>query len=129
MNDDRCLRFAYWAAGQGNDPLSPPAAQIATFYTPGQSLQTIKGYRSCLASVLSRTGNAAAVQAKTIYDMITSVELQRPRMTLVLLQVGPRHCARGLTQVSLCSVTRGLSYTFDLENSLPLSHGLSQKTQ
>ena len=94
MNDDRWLRFAHWAAGQGNELLGPPAAQIASFYTPGQSLQTIKGYRSCLASVLSCTGNA-------IYDMITSVELQRPRMTPVLLQVGPRHCARGLKQASL----------------------------
>ena len=37
----------------------------------------------CLASVLSRTGMAAAVQAKTMSDMITSMELQRPRMTPV----------------------------------------------
>ena len=41
----------------------------------------MKGYRSWLASVLSRTSNAAAVQAKTISDMITSMELKRPRMT------------------------------------------------
>ena len=47
---------------------------------------TIKGYRSCLASVISRTGRAAAVQAKTISDMITSMELQKPRMTPVLPQ-------------------------------------------
>ena len=47
--------------------------------------QTIKGYRSCLASVLS-TGKAAAVQAKTISDMIMSVELQRLRLTPVLPQ-------------------------------------------
>ena len=58
---------------QGIDPLGPTAAQIAAllyylFDTHGLSPQTtsIKGYRSCLASVLSRTGNAAAVQAKTI---------------------------------------------------------------
>ena len=89
MYDDRWLRFAHWAAGQGNDPLGPPAAEIAAFHIPSQSLQTIKGYRSCLASVLSRTGNAAAVQAKTIYDIIISVELQRPRMTPVLPRVGP----------------------------------------
>ena len=41
---------------------------------------------SCLASVLSGTGKAAAVQAKTISDMITFLELQRPRLTSVLLQ-------------------------------------------
>ena len=29
--DDRWLRFARWAAGQGFDPLDPSAAQIAFF--------------------------------------------------------------------------------------------------
>ena len=38
------------------------------------------------ASVLKNTGKAAAVQSKTISDMITSLELLRPRLTLVLLQ-------------------------------------------
>ena len=31
MYDDRWLRFARWAAGQGFDPLDPSAAQIASF--------------------------------------------------------------------------------------------------
>ena len=56
MYDDRWLPFANWATGQGFDPLGPTAAQIATFLydlfdTHGLSPQTIKGYRSCLASV------------------------------------------------------------------------------
>ena len=56
--------------GYGFDLLGPTAAQIATFLyelfdTCGLSPQIIKGYRSCLASFLSRTGMAAAVQAKT----------------------------------------------------------------
>ena len=64
MYDNRWLRFAYWAT---------IAAQIAAFLyelfdTHGLSPQTIKGYRSCLALVLSRTGKAAGVQAKTISD-------------------------------------------------------------
>ena len=42
MYDDRWLRFTTWDTGRGFD-------------------QTIKGYRSCLASVLSRTGRAAEV--------------------------------------------------------------------
>ena len=42
MYDDRWLRFTTWHRGRGFD-------------------QTIKGYRSCLASVLSRTGRAAEV--------------------------------------------------------------------
>ena len=79
MYDDRWLRFTHWASGHGIDPLGPTAGQIATFLydlfdTHGLSPQTIKGYRSCLASVLNRTGKAAAVQAETISDMITSKE-------------------------------------------------------
>ena len=42
MYDDRWLRFTTWAIGRGFD-------------------QIIKGYRSCIASVLSRTGRAAEV--------------------------------------------------------------------
>ena len=84
MYNDRWLCFANWATGQGFDPLGTTAAQIASFLyelfdTHGLSPQTIKGYRSYLASVLNHTGRAAAVRAKTISDMIMSMELQRPR--------------------------------------------------
>ena len=71
------------------------------FDIPGLSPQSIKGYRSCLASVLSHTGMAAAVQAKMMSDMITSMELQRPRIPTV----GPRHYTRSLEQASLCTIT------------------------
>ena len=85
MYDDRWLRFTRWAAGQGFDLLSPTAAQIAFFLytlfdTQGLSPQTIKGYRTCLGSVLNRTGKARVVLHKTISDMFTSMELQRPRI-------------------------------------------------
>ena len=91
MYDDRWLRFARWAAGQGFDPLDPTAAQIASFLftlfdTHGLSPQTVKGYRTCLGSVLNRTGKAKVVMHKTISDMIASMELQRPRVTTVLPQ-------------------------------------------
>ena len=94
MYDDRWLRlnaFANWATGQGFDQLGLTAAQIAPFLydlfdTHGLSPQTIKGYRSRLTSVLSCTGKEAAVLAKIISDMIMSLELQRPRLTPVLLQ-------------------------------------------
>ena len=96
MYNNTWLCFAYWAAGRGFDPFGPTTAQIAAFLyylldTHGLSPQTMKGYRSCLASILSGTGKAAAVQAKTISDMITSMELQRPRITPVLPQwdLGP----------------------------------------
>ena len=58
MYDDMCLCLAIWATRKGFDPLGPTAAQIAAFLydlfdTHGLSPQTIKGYRSCLALVLS----------------------------------------------------------------------------
>ena len=89
--DDWWLRFARWAAGQGFDPLDPTAAQIASFLftlfdTHGLSPQTVKGYRTCLGSVLNQTGKAKVVLHKTISDMITSMELQRPRVKPVLPQ-------------------------------------------
>ena len=46
----------------------------------------MKGYRTCLVSVLNRTGKAKVVLHKTISDMISSMELQRPRVTPVLPQ-------------------------------------------
>ena len=86
MYDNRWLCFAHWATGQRFDPLGPKAAQIPTFLydlfdTHVLSPQTIKGYRSCLASVLSHKSKTATVQgeAKTISGMIMSMELQRPR--------------------------------------------------
>ena len=66
--------------------LKLPLLLYYLFDTHVLSPQTIKGYRSCLASVLNRTGKGASVQAKTSSDMITSMELQRPRTTLVLPQ-------------------------------------------
>ena len=90
MYDDRSLRFTRWAAGQGFDPLNPSAAQIASFlyslFDTGLSPQTIKGYRTCLGSVLNCTGKAKVVLHRTISDMIASMELQRPRVTPVLPQ-------------------------------------------
>ena len=55
MYDDQWLRFARWAAGQGFDPT---AALIASFLftlfdTHSLSPQTVKGYRTCLGSVLN----------------------------------------------------------------------------
>ena len=83
MYDDRWLHFTHWAAREGFDPLSPTAAQIATFLyslfaTHGSSPQTVKGFRTCLRLVLNRTGKAKVVQHKTVSNMIASMELQRP---------------------------------------------------
>ena len=87
MYDDRWLHFTHWATEQGIDPFGPTAIQIATrpiqfslFKTHGLSRQTVKGYRSCLASVLSHTGMAVVVQDRIISDMISSMKLERPRL-------------------------------------------------
>ena len=66
MYEDRWLLFAHWATGQGIDPLGPTALLYDLFDTHGLSSQTIKRYRSCLASVLNHTGKVATVQAKII---------------------------------------------------------------
>ena len=78
--DDKWLRYTHWATGQGIYPLLPTAAQIATFLyylfdNQGLTPKSIKRYRSCLALVLSHTGMAATVQAKTIisHDYIYGV--------------------------------------------------------
>ena len=91
MYDDRWCRFTRWAAGQGIDPLNPTAAQVASFLFDlfdihGLSPRTIKGYRTCISSVLNRTGKSRVVLHRTISDMIASMELQRPRATPVLPQ-------------------------------------------
>ena len=112
MYDDRWCRFTRWAAGQGIDPLDPTAGQVASFLfdlfdTHGLYPRTIKGYRTCIGSVLNRTGRAKVVLHRTISDMIASMELQRPRATPVLPQwdlgvvLGPK-------QASLRAFTGGL---------------------
>ena len=91
MYDVRWCRFTRWAAGQGIDPLNPTAAQVASFLFDlfdihCLSPRTIKGYRTCISSVLNRTGKSRVVLHRTISDMIASMELQRPRATPVLPQ-------------------------------------------
>ena len=91
MYNDRWLCFTHWPARKGFDPLSPRAAEIAAFLyslfdTHGLSPQTVKGYRNCLGLVLNQTGKAKVVQHKTTSDMISSMELQRTRVTPFLPQ-------------------------------------------
>ena len=83
--------FRSLGVGQEIDLLAPKAAQIVAFLyslfdTRDLLPQAIKGYRTCLASVLNHTGRAAVVQDRTVSDMIASMELQRPSVTPVLPQ-------------------------------------------
>ena len=113
MYDDRWCRFARWAAGQGVDPLNPTAAQVASFLfdlfdTHGLSPRTVKGYRTCIGSVLNRTGKTRVVLHRAISDMIASMELQRPRATPVLPQWDLGISVRGPKQASLRASAGGL---------------------
>ena len=125
MYDDRWLRFTRWAAGQDFDPLNPSAAQIASFlyslFDTGLSLQTIKGYRTCLCSVLNHISKAKVVLHRTISDMIASMELQRPRVTPVLPQWDLGIVLEALSK-SPCVETP------DFKDCFPTGHGISRKT-
>ena len=75
MYDDRWLHFSRWPAVEGFDPLDPTASFLFTLFdTHCLSSQTVKGNRTCLGSVLNRTGKAKVVLHKTISDMIASME-------------------------------------------------------
>ena len=119
MYDNRWLCFAHWGAGQGIDTVGPTASQIAAFPyylfdTHSLSSQAIKGYRYCLASVLIRTGKAAAIQAKTISDMITCMELQRPKITPVLPQLDIGIALDALSRYTFSSNQKGQELLFIL---------------
>ena len=131
MYDDQWLHLARWAAGQGFDPLDPTAAQIASFLftlfdTYGLSHQTVKGYRTCLGSVLNRTGKAKVVLHKTISDMITLMELQRPRVMPVLPQWELGIVLEALSKAPY-EPLREASFKHLTEDCLPASYGFSRE--
>ena len=133
MYDDRWLRFAPWAAGQGFDPLDPTAAQIAflftLFDTHGLSPLTVKGYRTCLGSVLNRTGKAKVVLHQTISDMIISIELQRPRVTPVSPQWDLGIVLEALSKPP-CEPLREASFKHQTEDCLPAAcYGFNREAQ
>ena len=64
------------------------------FDTHGLSLKTIRGYGTCLASVLNHRGKTTLVQYKTISDMISSMELKAQNYTGSSTR-GLGHCVRG----------------------------------
>ena len=55
-----------------------------TFRTHALASQMVKGYRSSLAKLLNHTGKGSVVQNRIISNMITSVKLEWPRITIVL---------------------------------------------
>ena len=87
--------------------------------------QTVKGYRTCLGSVLNRTGKATVVMHKTISDMIASMELQRPRVTPVLPQWDLGIVLEALSKPPY----EPLREASDSEDCLPACYGFNRKAQ
>ena len=80
MYDDRWLRFARWAAGQGFDLLNPTAAQIASFLftlfdTHGLSPQNCEGLQdlSRLSAKPNWQGQSGSAQNHLRYDRFYGV--------------------------------------------------------
>ena len=79
-------------AGPGNkelfqlvpQPLKLPLSCSPSLRPMGSGLKRSKGYTSCVASVLSCTGKGEAFQVRIMSDMISSMELEKPKPTLVL---------------------------------------------
>ena len=99
-------------------PLVPHAdAQKAPFLysildTHGISPQTVKGYTSCLASVLSRTGRAAMVQDRIIiirHDIFYGTT--KPRLMPVLPKFDLRIVLEARVNLRMNRATGGLSVT------------------
>ena len=134
MYDDRWCLFARWAAGQGVDPLNPTAAQVASFLfdlfdTHGLSPRTVKGYRTCIGSVLNRTGKTRVVLHRAISDMIASMELQRPRATPVLPQWDLGVVLEALNKPPYEPLWEASFISLNLEDGLPAGDGLSREAQ
>ena len=77
--------LCWLATEQGIDLPGTTAAQVNSFLhllftTQGLALQTIKGYRYWLASVLSWAANGAVVHDRIISNMLCSMHLERPRL-------------------------------------------------
>ena len=90
MYDDRWLRFARWAAGQGFDPLDPTAAQVASFLftlfdTHGLSPQTR------LSAKPNWQGQSGSAQNYLRYDRFSGVPEAKNYACSPTME--PRHCA------------------------------------
>ena len=76
----------YKAAGFSDEVSRLAAAPRRPSTNRTQFTPDCEGLRTCLGSVLNRTGKAKVVMHQTISDMIASMELQGPRVTPLLPQ-------------------------------------------
>ena len=101
MACNRLLCFAAWAAEQEIDPLCPTAVQIASFLfslfkTHGLAPQTVKGYRSGLASVLSCTGKVESNYRR--HDNLDGARKTQTYSSSTRIWVLSGYCPGGLGQ-------------------------------
>ena len=130
MHDDRWLHFAHWAAEQVIDLLGPQIAIYLSslFESHGLSPQTVKGNRPCLALVPSHTGRAAIVQHRIISDMISSMELERPRHRPILPEWDLDMVLEALIKPPYETLQEASLKHLTYKTCLPSSHGLDFKT-
>jgi hypothetical protein len=88
LYDGRWRTFVQWAEGQGIDPLTPTAPQLALFLHHLRSdrdldPQTVKGYRTSLASVLLPLGMSDAINSPVLSQLLKGMEITKPRRSPV----------------------------------------------
>jgi hypothetical protein len=89
LYDGRWRIFTSWAEDNGINPFNPTAPQIATFLHYLRSIkdldpQTIKGYRTTLASVLIPLGVSDSINSPVISQLLKGMEIEHPRKSPVI---------------------------------------------
>jgi hypothetical protein len=89
LYDGRWRIFTAWAEDQGINPFNPTAPQLARFLhhlctVKGLDPQTVKGYRTTLASVLIPLGVSEAINSPVLSQLLKGLEIAQPRQSLVI---------------------------------------------
>jgi hypothetical protein len=89
LYDGRWRIFTSWAEEHGISPFNPIAPQLAKFLhylctVKGIDPQTVKGYRTTLASVLIPLGVSDAINSPVLSHLLKGMEIAQPRQSLVI---------------------------------------------
>jgi hypothetical protein len=89
LYDSRWRIFTTWAEEQGINPFDPTAPQLARFLhhlctVKGLDPQTVKGYRTTLASVLNPLGVSDAINSPVLSQLLKGLEIAQPRQSPVI---------------------------------------------
>jgi hypothetical protein len=89
LYDGRWRIFTSWAEDNGINPFNPTAPQLARFLhylctVKELDPQTVKGYRTTLASVLIPLGVSDAINSPVLSQLLKGLEIAKPRQSLVI---------------------------------------------